>query len=263
MVELIRSRDGTPIAFTRQGRGPALVCVAGALTDRAGVAPLARELEDSFTVIAFDRRGRGESGDAVPYAVEREIEDLAVLLGQSDGPAYLYGHSSGGTLALHAAFAGLPISRLVLYEPPFILQGDRPRPAADLPARLEALVAAGDREAAVRAFLVEAPRLSDEVIGRLASGQRWPAMLALAHTLPYDARVTGACALPLARIAALGTPALVLHGGASSAWMRAGTRALADALPEGRLVALEDQGHGGAREAPALVAREVRRFLVG
>lgn len=263
MIETTRSRDGTPIAFTRHGSGPALLCAGGALTDRSDLAALARELEDAFTVITFDRRGRGESGDAASYAIEREIEDLAALLRQHAGTAYVYGHSSGGTLALRAAFAGLPITKLVLHEPPFIVEGDRPRPAADLPARLEALIGARDREAAVRTFLAEGPRLADEVIAGLARGPRWPALLALAHTLPYDTLITGACEVPRAHAAALRTPTLVLYGGASQAWMRAGTRALADALPRGRLAMLEDQGHGGARQAPALVAREVRRFLTG
>ena len=118
-MNTVTSDDGTSIAFERFGEGPPVILVGGASTDRAMTRPLARELAGSFTVINYDRRGRGDSGDTQPYAVEREVEDIGVLITEVGEPASLYGHSSGAVLALHAAARGLPVTGLAMYEPPF------------------------------------------------------------------------------------------------------------------------------------------------
>src|SRR5215510_5602535 len=112
------SKDGTTIAFEKSGKGPAIILVVGAFNDRATGAPLAQFLERHFTVFNYDRRGRGESGDTGPYAIEREIEDLDTLIAQAGRSAFVFGYSSGATLALRAAAYGLAISQLALYEPP-------------------------------------------------------------------------------------------------------------------------------------------------
>ncbi len=260
-MERIRSRDGTAIAFERVGSGPPIVFVNGALTDRSSTRPLVEELAEGFATVAFDRRGRGESGDTPPYAAERELEDLAAVIGAFGERANLYGHSSGGVLALEAVLRGLPVRRLVLYEPPFILGDSRPRPSADLADRLDALVELGDQDGAVTTMLREGPSLTKEAIEQLRASPAWARLVALAHTAAYDARITDGCELDPDRFVTFETPTLVLAGDASPDWMRAGTRALADALPNGRLAVLEGQGHGGAREAPALVARTVASFL--
>jgi pimeloyl-ACP methyl ester carboxylesterase len=123
-VETVLSGDGTNIAFDRVGEGPPVVVVDGALCDRAANRPTAEQLAQHFTVINYDRRGRGDSGDTAPYAPEREIEDLEAIIAGAGGIASVYGHSSGAALALHAAARGLPIARLVLHEPPYTLEDE-------------------------------------------------------------------------------------------------------------------------------------------
>src|SRR5512144_541556 len=147
----VTSNDGTRIAFDRSGEGPAIILVVGAFNDRATGTPLAQSLERHFTVFNYDRRGRGESGDTVPYAIEREIEDLEALIGQAGGPAGVFGYSSGAILALRAAAHGLAISRLALYEPP--PTGAR---AGQLAPQLAELNASGRRGEAVELFQTEA-----------------------------------------------------------------------------------------------------------
>ena len=142
-METVRSRDGTTIAFDRSGRGPSLIIVNGALSDRRAVPDLASRLADELTVIAYDRRGRGDSTDTPPYAVEREIEDLAALVDAAGGSAFVFGHSSGAVLALGAAAAGVPIARLALYEPPLMVDDTRPPIPDDYVSHLDELVAAG------------------------------------------------------------------------------------------------------------------------
>src|SRR3712207_475383 len=130
LIDTLTSSDGTTIAFERLGDGPAVIVVGGQLADRALTRPTAEELAKHFTVINYDRRGRGDSGDTAPYAVEREIEDLEALIAEAGGTASVYGLSSGAALALHAAAAGLPIARLVLHEPPYTPEGDEDRQQA-------------------------------------------------------------------------------------------------------------------------------------
>src|SRR5215467_2979658 len=120
-MEIVHSADGTPIAHQRIGGGPPLVVVNGALADRMATVPLAAELGDWFTVWAYDRRGVGDSGDTVPYAAEREVEDLAAVIGAAGGSAYVFGHSSGALLGLEAAARGIGVDKLVAYEPPYIV----------------------------------------------------------------------------------------------------------------------------------------------
>lgn len=260
-MHTVRSADGTSIAYQRRGTGQPLLLVGGGLSDHTAAAALLPHLEPHFTVYSMDRRGRGASGDAPAYAVEREVEDLAAVLAEAGAPAFVYGHSSGAVLVLEAAFRGLAASRLVLYEPPFVVDGQRPRPPADLADRLEALVAAGDRETALATMLREGPAMPEPAIEHLRATPAWPAMLRLAHTGPYDIRITNRLYLPRERLAGLRTPTLVLQGGASPGWMRAGTEALAAALPDGRLTVLPALGHDAARDAPRLLAERLVAFL--
>ena len=135
----VRSKDGTPIAFDRSGAGPPLIVVLGSLNDRSSAAPLAEALATDFTVYAYDRRGRGDSGDTPPYAVDREIEDIDALISEASGSAVVYGHSSGAVLALEAAARGLAIPKLALYEPPFVVDDSRPPLPDDYVATLQEL----------------------------------------------------------------------------------------------------------------------------
>ncbi len=140
------SADGTSIAFDRLGDGQPVIVVGGILCDRAKTRPLAEELAKHFTVINYDRRGRGDSGDTAPYAIEREIEDLRALVAEVGGTASVYGHSSGAGLVLHAAADGLPAPKVVLHEPPYAPDREEERRfAQEFAANLEPILAQGRR----------------------------------------------------------------------------------------------------------------------
>jgi pimeloyl-ACP methyl ester carboxylesterase len=261
-METVRSRDGTTIAFDRSGRGPSLVIVGGALSDRGAVPELASRLADQLTVIAIDRRGRGDSTDTPPYAIEREIEDLAALIDAAGGSAFVLGHSSGAALSLRAAEAGVPIARLAVYEPPLMVDDTRPPIPDDYIPHLDELIAAGRRGEAVEYFLTTGPLIPPPAIEQIKQSPSWPAMEAMAHTIPYDARImdglmTGSTE-PLARWASLAMPILVLDGGASPPWIRHGASALADVLPNATTATLEGQAHS---PDPDVLAPVLLRFF--
>jgi pimeloyl-ACP methyl ester carboxylesterase len=227
-VETAQSADGTIIAFDRTGDGPPLVLIGGAMSTRVAAAGLASHLDD-LTVVRYDRRGRGDSTDTAPYAVEREIEDLDALLRVVGGSAFVYGHSSGAVLGLRAAEAGLAIPRLALYEPPFMIDDTRELPPPDYVERLRALVAAGRPGDAVEYFLRVAVQVPAGAIAGMQASPMWPGLEAVAHTIAYDAKIMGDTVRgnpgPLRRWAAIATPTLVLDGGASPPWLHNGARA--------------------------------------
>jgi pimeloyl-ACP methyl ester carboxylesterase len=261
-VETVRSADGTTIAYLRRGKGPPLVLVHGALMDRAAWSAITPFLRETCTLYAIDRRGRGDSGDTPPYEVDREVEDLAAVLEAIGKPCDLMGHSSGAILALMLAEYGFPIRRLILYEPPIILPGQRPLLSADLPGKLSALAASDDREAAVRLFLREGPLWPEEQIEALLAAEwRRKALLELAPTASYDARIVGDYLCDAHSLRALRFPVLLFAGERSPDWLRAGVDALAWALPEDKLVTLPGQDHLALQTAPEVVAREISRFL--
>jgi hypothetical protein len=251
---MVRSDDGTEIAVYESGVGPALVLVAGALGDHTAAGPLLPHLTNRFTVHSYDRRGRGASGDTQPHAVDREIEDLFAVVDHAGPGARIYGHSSGAMISLEAVARGLPVPAITVYEPPYIVDDQRPRPPADLPDRLQELIAAGDRDGAVRLFFLAGPRLTEQEVDGMRAAPFWPALIALAHTVSYDARVSGECVLPVARFRAIGIPVAVLLGGASPGWMRAGCESLAANLSQAKLTVLDGQTHA---PDPALLAREL------
>lgn len=259
MTDTVRSSDGTTIAFDRSGDGPPLVLVGGALSDRSVAAGLAGHLAERFTVIAYDRRGRGDSGDTAPYAVDREVDDLLALIVDAGGSAFVFGHSSGAALALEAAAHGLPIARLALYEPPFIVDDSGPELPRDYVTRLEELVSAGRRGDAVEYFMTVAVGVPADVVAQMRSEPMWTSMEALAHTIAYDGTVMGDATAgnpqPLQRWASVTIPTLVMDGGASPDWQRNSIRALVDVLPNVQRRTLVGQDHGPADEvlAPALI----------
>src|SRR5919197_6356972 len=181
------SADGTTIAVDRTGSGPALVLVAPALTTRTAFAPLAELLAPHFTVYAYDRRGRGDSGDTQPYAADREVEDLIAVGGAAGGCANVFGHSSGAVLALDAA-RDVGVTKLAVYEPPFIVDGE-PMPA-DFADQLAGLVAAERRGDALALWMRSTVRMSEEAIAQARIQPWWSAVEAVAHTTPYDATIT-------------------------------------------------------------------------
>jgi len=253
-MERIPSSDGTTIAFDRIGEGPAVILVCGGSTDRMANAALAALLAPRFTVFNYDRRGRGDSGDTPPYAVEREVEDIDAVIAAAGGSTYLYGTSSGAALALQAAASGLPITKLALWEPPFI-PDESARPPANQVETYNELVAAGRRGDAVEFFMTKVVGMPAEFVAEARNAPWWPAQEALAHTLAYDATIMGDYSLPTERAASVKAPTLVIAGGADFPWMRETAQALAEALPDGQTRTLERQGHDvdPAVLAPALV----------
>lgn len=237
------SADGTRIAFDQAGDGPPVILVLGAFNDRSTGAPLAKALESRFTVLNYDRRGRGASGDTQPYAVEREVEDLDALIREAGGAARVFGYSSGGTLALEAASRGLNITQLAIYEAPFMVGDDVPRPPKDLVLQLAKLVASGNRGEAVELFQTRLVGIPEQVVIQLRNAPFRPALEATAHTLVYEATIVGDLELPVGRLSSIKTPTLVVYGGESPAFMGNGAMALAKALPDGRVRALDGQNH--------------------
>jgi pimeloyl-ACP methyl ester carboxylesterase len=218
-------------------------------------APLAALLAEQFTVFNYDRRGRGDSGDTLPYAVQREIEDLEAVIAAAGGSAAVYGTSSGAALALEAAASGLPITQLALWEPPYFVSDTYPRPPADTARTYTELVAAGRRGDAVEYFMAQVVGLPPEFVAFARTQPWWPAQEALAHTLAYDATIMGDYSLPVARVASVTTPTLVLTGGASFPSMPEAAQAIVDLIPGARTQVLAGQEHNvdPAAMAPALV----------
>jgi pimeloyl-ACP methyl ester carboxylesterase len=253
-MNTVTSSGGTTIAFDQLGDGPPIILVGGGSVDRSANAPLAALLASHFTVINYDRRGRGDSGDAPPYAVEREIEDLEALINEAGGSAFVYGTSSGGALALEAAASGLAIMKLALWEVPFVLDESR-RPPADTARTYTELVSAGRRGDAVEFFMSKVVGLPPEFVDHARTQPFWQAQEALAHTLAYDATIMGDYSLPTERAAAVAVPTLVIAGEASFPFMRETAQALANTIPDGQHRTLEGQEHNVdlAALAPVLV----------
>ncbi len=237
-METVRSADGTTIAVDRSGQGPPLIVVVGAFCDRSGSKPLAALLAGRYTVLEYDRRGRGDSGDAARYAIEREVEDLGAVVTAAGEPPFVYGHSSGGALALEAAAAGVALRKVAVYEVPYT--GRDPGPA--LAEALDELAASGRRDEAAERFLAltGAP---PEAIASIKASPGWPRMRALAHTLSRELALSRGGSVPAARFAAIRPPTLALSGGASPPWARAAAEAIARAIPGASARELEGQHH--------------------
>lgn len=258
VVEQVRSADGTPIAFERSGAGPAIILVGGAFNDRNTTRALGAVLAPDFTVIGYDRRGRGHSGDTAPYEIGREIDDLAAVIAAAGGSAALYGISSGAVLAALATAQGLPVTGLVLFEPPFQV-GPHVGVRKDITAQLIELIAVDDRDGAVETFLSASVGLPAEAVAGMKAQPMWGSLTAIAHTLPYDAIVTAGGRLPT-DLAAITVPTLAVDSTGSPQWLRDGSRAAAEAVPGGRSISLD----GGYHEVPpATLAPALREFLLG
>jgi len=261
---LVRSSDGTPISSESHGEGRPLVVVSGALFGSDRWLPVVPRLTIGRRVLIIDRRGRGKSGDTLPYAPEREVEDILAVLANLAGPVDLFGHSSGAILALQAAARVPPnLARLIAYEPPVFFR-DEDRIAPDLPERLDALLAKGDRNAAVQTFLREGPRVAEREIAGMAASGFWPQLLAAqGHTVPYDSRVQRSFNAGPDELARIRVRSLMLLGGASPERMKAGAQTVAARLPNAELKELPGQQHVAQLSAPELFASAVNEFLAG
>jgi pimeloyl-ACP methyl ester carboxylesterase len=253
----VTSPDGTTIGYERTGSGPALVLVDGAMCYRAAgpMRPLAAQLQDRFTVYTYDRRGRGESSDTSPYAVSREVEDLQAVIAAAGGRALGYGISSGAALALATAAAGPGITRLALYEPPFMAEVEDGSRAKEYTERLDELLGAGRRGDAVAIFMTYVGMPPEAVEGFRAS-PGWAVLEAIAPTLAYDDAVLAGGYVPRDLASAISVPALVLAGGSSPAGLLEAAKATSDALPTGSFRTLAGETHDVAPDALAPVLVE-------
>jgi pimeloyl-ACP methyl ester carboxylesterase len=261
---IVRSADGTRIALTGYGDGPPLVVVPGALCDQTAWTACAPLMATGRSVQVIDRRGRGSSGDSPTYEPDREVEDVLAVVAALGPKTDLLGHSSGAILALMAAeHAPEKLRRVVLYEPPlFFDEGDAI--PADLPERLEALLADGDEDGALETFLREGPRAQEAEIQDLRSHHAaWPWMLALIRTIPYDARIVRDYDMDLRRLGDMRAPTFMLIGSDSPPRVRRASQHVAHALPDVRIEELPGQGHQAQLLAPEVLARAVDRFLTG
>lgn len=247
------SKDGTKIGFSKTGQGPALILVGGAFQDRSGLAAHAALLAPHFTVYNYDRRGRGESGDNQPYAVEREIEDIDALIQEAGSSALLFGGSSGAVLALDAAAHGLSITKLALYEPPFVVDDTREPLPEDFLGQLKDMIASGRRGDAAEAFMTKGANVPVEVVVNLRGDPSWPGVEAVAHTLIYDATIMNGTMLgkplPAKRWVSVTMPTLVMDGGDSPAWARNAVRELVSILPNAQRHTVQGQEHNITAEA--------------
>lgn len=263
----VTSKDGTKIAYDKTGQGPALILVGGAFSYRKfpGVVKLVSLLSNHFTVYNYDRRGRGDSGDKQPYAIEREVEDLQALMNEAGGEANVWGLSSGAVLALQAAASGVNMTRLALHEPPFIVDAADRLPPLDFVKHVSRLIADNRRAEAIKYFMTKGMGAPSFVVGmmRLMPGV-WSNLMAVAHTLPYDATLLEEYIvgkpLPTDKWRSVQMPTLVLEGTESPVSLRHAAQALAKVLPRSQLVSKKGLGHTKTLHAN-IIASELVAFF--
>jgi pimeloyl-ACP methyl ester carboxylesterase len=253
----VTSKDGIKIAFEKTGSGPAVILVGGALAIRNGGKPLASRLAEHFTVYVFDRRGRGESTDAKTYTVEREIEDVAALIQEAGGSAYLYGVSSGAALALQTAAKLGPakVPKLALYEPPYGLNGTKQKEEfPEQKRRINELIKTG-RPGDAAAYFLTAIGTPPEALEKLKASPEWEVMKKIDFTLAYDYVVLGDGTVPQAIAKAIAVPALVMDGEKTLEFMHATADSVATLIPGAERKTLKGQTHQAAPEvtAPVLI----------
>lgn len=263
------SKDGTLIAYEESGKGPVVIIVAAALADRYGTTRLANHLAQRFTVVNYDRRGRGKSSDEQPYAVDREVEDIEALIDASGGTAFLFGSSSGAVLALEAASRlGSKVRKLFMYEPPFIIDKSHPAMPSDFSRQITDLVSAGQRNDAVKLFFTKGmgiPAFAVTLMRIFMPG--WSKMAAFAHTLQYDLAVLEGTQtgnpLPAARWTATRAQTLVVVGSRSEPFFHNGAQALVPLLPHALYRALEGRDHSAVLMAAKALATAIGDFFDG
>lgn len=259
-MQAITSNEGVAIAFERSGNGPPLVLVHGTTADHTRWKPLLPRLEARFTVYAVDRRGRGGSGDAPRYAIEREFEDVAAVVDAISEPSFLLGHSYGAVCSLEASLLTRNVRKLVLYEPPIRTAGSLYSPGTV--ERLQGLLDTGDRDGVVSTFFREVVRAPDDELRMLRSLPNWPARVAAAHTIPREMRINDEYRFEPARFAAMRVPTLLLLGGSSPVMFKDAVEAVHAALPEARVAVMPGQQHTAMNTAPELFLSEVLNFLL-
>ncbi len=263
-MQTITSHDGTKIAYEKAGQGPALILVDGAMTSRndSDKPALVNLLAPHLTVYRYDRRGRGDSGDTLPYAIAREIKDIEALIADAGGTAALYGHSSGAALAMDAALAlGDKVTKLVMYEAPY---NDDPATQQRWNAYVTELTTllADNRKGDAVALFMKYVGVSDGAIQGMRGAPMWHGMEAVAPTLAYDhtAILGQTAAVPTEQAARVNVPTLVMAGSASFPFMLETANTLVQAMPHAQLRVLEGQTHEVHADALAPVLIE---FVAG
>ncbi len=253
---VIFSKDGTKITYDMWGHGPVVILVLGALNTRKSGVKLAKLLASHFTVITYDRRGRGESTDVQPYSPKREFEDLAALINEVKEPVYLYGHSSGAALVLETAItSGKQVSKISIYEAPYAVDTTASNAAKEYNKKLKELLLAGHKDDAVVLFM-QYIGVSDKQTQAMKRLPMWKGLVAMAPTLAYDSDVLGeGHSLPTTRVADISLPALVMSGDASPEFMKSVAESLSKAMPKAQYRNLDGQNHGVKPEvmAPILI----------
>lgn len=260
-MQKVTSKDGTTIAFDQSGTGPALILVGGMFEQRAMDSETAQLaafplLAQHFTVFHYDRRGRGDSTDTQPYAVEREIEDIDALINAAGGEACLFGISSGGALAFEAARAlGSKVKKLAIYEAPYNDDDDARHAWKEFRRQVKTALAEGRHGDAVILFMMLVG-MSPDHLDQVRQMPMFPMLEAIAPTIAYDAAALGEdAAVPTEKAAGFAVPALIMDGGASYPFMHISAVALANAMPNAQHRTLEGQTHevAAAAIAPVLV----------
>jgi len=259
-VLTVTSKDGTKIGYDKTGSGPVVILVLGALNSRKSGTRLAKLLASHFTVISYDRRGRGNSTDTKPYATKREIEDLAALIDEVGESVYLYGHSSGAAIVLEAAFnLSKQIKKLAIYEAPYALDDDSRKASKVYNKQLKEMLASGDNGEAVALF-VRNVGVSEKQIQAMKQMPMWRGLESLAPTLEYDSDILGeGHSLPTAHLAGITRPTLVMHGGAGAPSMRDTAKAISEAVPDSQFRTLAGQTHG---VSPKVIAPVLAEFFL-
>ena len=244
---MIFSKDGTKIAYDKTGQGPPLIIVAGAFQGRMAMAAYAEPLSKHFTVYNYDRRGRGESGDTQPYAIKREIEDIDALIQEAGRSAFVFGGSSGGVLTLDAAAHGSNLTKLAVYEPPFVVDDSREPVPENMVEQLKDLIASGRKGDAAELFMTKGSLMPVDMVAGMRTQPFWTEVEAVAHTLVYDAMIMDGtmrgAPLPTERWSAVSIPTLVIYGGDGPAWSRNAAESLVALLPQAESTALKGQFH--------------------
>ena len=256
-VHTVRSADGTAIAYEEVGAGPPLVLVHGSVSDRTYWAPVVPALAERFTVMSIDRRGRGDSGDAPSYAVEREAEDIAAVVDAVGEPVHLVGHSYGGLCALESAPRTANLAALTLYEPATIAGGTIPE---DLVTHLDALIAAGERDAAVELMMGELVGLPADVLVELrADRAAWQPMADSVHTLPRELRTVAAFVFTATRYSGIDVPVVLLEGRESPPELRVGVGLVHAAVAGARVVTMAGVDHEAVTTGPDVLVTALTR----
>jgi pimeloyl-ACP methyl ester carboxylesterase/uncharacterized protein YndB with AHSA1/START domain len=259
-MNTVTSKDGTQIAFEKTGNGPVVILVDGAFCSKDfGPTPkLVPVLANNFTVISYDRRARGDSSDTQPYSVQREIEDIEALINVVGATASLYGVSSGAVLCIEAVASGLPVKKLVIFEPPYYTDSRRNEPPSDAERQLNQMIAEGRKKDAVKFYLRKVIGVPAIVPFILRLTPNWSKMIANANSLPYDAAVMGNFKVPKNVLASINIPVMVIASAKSPQSLRKPSQVVAELLSAGKYKILKGQIHN---VSPKTLVPELVKFF--